>query len=181
MKLTRRAQTWMIVAVIVIVCSLVGAGVVSAQTQNQAGGTGGLRIDILENMYQEAGLYTQLLQLRIDLANKIAARAQELIDKAKSNGKDTTALESALANFKTAIGQAQAAHDKAVGILNAHDGFDGAGKMTDPDKAEATLKAVRDALRDGQEALRSGTRDFREAVRQWRLANKAQKQSTPQP
>jgi len=157
----------------------VGVGIASAQTgSGQAGQPSG---EVLENLYQRALLHAQSMQLRIDLANKIASRVDELIAKANGEGKDTTALAAALATFKTAISASQASLDTAKATLSTHAGFDANGNVTDADQARATLKSVREAMREAAHTLRQGTREFRHAFRQWRQANKPTPQPSQQP
>jgi len=170
-----KARTGLTIVIVALV-ALVGAGVASAQEPGGDGPGGQFSADALENFYQRATLHVELLQLRLDLANKVVGRVQELIDKAKEEGKDTSDLEGALAAFKTAIGQAQAGHDTAASVMSAHAGFDASGKVADTEQARQTLKAARDALREGGHTLREGTREFRRAFREWRASHRQQTQ-----
>lgn len=167
------------VAAVVVAVSLAGAGIAAAQEPTAQSGP--LANDRLENFYQRATLAAQMVQLRLDFANKIAARVDELIAKANGEGKDTSALDSALAAFKSAIGASQASLDKAKALLGEHAGFDANGKVTDADRARTTLRSVRDALHDSVSTLREGGRDFKIAFRAWRKANQPQPTAPAQP
>ena len=112
-------------------------------------------------------------QIRLDMMSEVTTEAQGWIDELK--GKDTSALETALAKFKDGIKAGQAAHDNAKSILDTHAGFDSDGKVTDKEQARQTLRAVRDGLKQTHEILRSATEDLRDAVRTYRQANRPEK------
>ncbi|MBL8045338.1 MAG: hypothetical protein JNL09_02300 [Anaerolineales bacterium] len=105
------------------------------------------------------------------------AKVQELIDRAKADGKDVSALEAALATFKASLADAQAAHDEAVNILRTHAGFDDNGQVTDKEQAKETVKSAAEALKEARQILREAEKTLRQAIREWRAAN----QPTPQP
>src|SRR5687767_3790300 len=68
-------------------------------------------------------------------------KAQQLIDRAKENGKDVSAVQAALDAFEDALKVAQPVYESAAGIVNSHQGFDEDGKVTDPEKAKETVRA----------------------------------------
>ena len=112
-------------------------------------------------------------------AGEAAARTQELIDKAKGEGKDTSALEAGLAAFQAEVAEAQAARDEAQALLDARAGFDADGKVTDPQLARQTVADAGQALREGHFILRQAERDLRQAVREFRRANRPQPAAQP--
>ncbi len=73
----------------------------------------------------------QRQQLHLTRAAQVAAKAQELITNAQSKGVKVDDLVKALADFNTQLAAAQAAHDQAASILNARNGFDSNGNVTD--------------------------------------------------
>ncbi len=101
-------------------------------------------------------------------ANAVADKLGELIAKAKANGVDTGDLEAALASFESAIGAAKRSHDEAAAILDAHVGFNGGGKVTDPDPALETVKSAGAALRQAAGMIKDAGQALREAVQAWR-------------
>ena len=113
-----------------------------------------------------------LQQERLNKAPDVVAKIQGFIDTQKAKGVDTSAAEAALATFQAQIAQAQAAHDTAASILNAHAGFDDKGKVTDREQAKVTVQSARQALRSAGETLRQAGQDLRAAVRAWREAHK---------
>lgn len=179
------------VAALVLTGSLVGGGVALAASDDALlnagpGGTPGpfqqVREQALENFYKRAQLAVQEQQLRIDLANQIATAVDSWITTLKGQGKDTSALESALADFKSKVSAAQSAHDQGASILSAHAGFDGDGKVTDPDQAHNTLVQARDHLVDARRGLTDAIHSLREAVRSFRQQNRPTKnEGTQQP
>lgn len=113
--------------------------------------------------------------------NEAVTTTQTFIDKAKGEGKDTAALEAALAAFQAEIAKAQAAHAEAQALLDAKAGFDADGKVTDPQLARQTVADAGQALRQGHFILRQAERDLRQAVREFRRANRPALPPTPQP
>jgi hypothetical protein len=116
----------------------------------------------------------------LDRATVAADKAQTLIEKAKENGKDVAALESALAAFKTAVEEAKGFNAQASEILSTHAGFDASGKVTDPAAALKTVEDAGKALKDARTALKGAGTDFREALKNWRAAN-PRPTKTPKP
>jgi hypothetical protein len=104
-------------------------------------------------------------------ADAVADRLGELIEKAKANGVDTGDLEAALASFESAIGGAKRSHEKAAAIIAAHAGFNGGGKVTDPEQAIETVKSAGAALRQAAGTMKDAGQALREAVRAWREAH----------
>jgi hypothetical protein len=118
----------------------------------------------------------QQMRLRMEtdhltLANDAAGRTQTMIDNQKAQGKDTTALETALSTFKTQVAAAQAAHDTAAGILDKHLGFDDRGQVTDLAQARQTVKEANRYMQDTRLTLRQAELTLRIAIRAWRQAN----------
>lgn len=118
--------------------------------------------------YQNEQQWLSKQQGHLDKANQGVTKVQQLIEKAKGKNVDVSALETALAAFKTKIASAQSAHAQAASILAAHTGFDASGNVTDRTAAHQTLLDGRLALRDAQSILRQATAEFRQAVRTWR-------------
>src|SRR5262245_22163202 len=75
---------------------------------------------------------------RMGRADDFVAKIQKLIDRAKANDKDVSAVQAALDAFKTALKDAHPIYESAKGIVNSHQGFDSNGKVTDPEKAQET-------------------------------------------
>lgn len=111
-------------------------------------------------------------QTHLDATDQIVSKVQEYIDNQKSQGKDTSALEAALATFQSQVATAQASHDTAADILNTHAGFDDDGQVTDPDQARQTLTSARQSLNDAHLTLRQAERDLHKAVKEYRDQNK---------
>ena len=112
-------------------------------------------------------------QQRLDKAGEVAARVQSMVDAQKAKGKDTSSVESALADFKTAITSAQSSLDSAKATLDAHAGFDTNGQVTDQALARTTLDTARKALRAATQTVSNAGRALREAIREFRQASKS--------
>ena len=106
-----------------------------------------------------------------DRADDFTAKAQQLIDRAKENGKDVSAVQAALTAFEAAIKQAHPVYESGKGIVNSHQGFDWNGKVTDPEKAKETVKAMGGKLKEIKSAMNGTGKALREAIKAFREAN----------
>ena len=106
-----------------------------------------------------------------DRADDFTARAQQLIDRAKENGKDVSALQAALDAFESAIKEAHPIYEGGKGIINSHQGFDANGKVTNAEKAKETIQAMHDKLQEVKAAMNGTGKALREATRDFRQAN----------
>ena len=94
-----------------------------------------------------------------------------MIDRAKENGKDVSALQAALDAFESAIKEAHPIYEGGKGIINSHQGFDANGKVTDAEKAKETVQAMHDKLQEVKAAMNGTGKALREATRDFRQAN----------
>jgi hypothetical protein len=100
------------------------------------------------------------------------AKIQSLIDKAKANGKDVSAVQTALDNFKSAVKTAKPIYESTNGIVNSHQGFDANGKVTDAEKAKSTLKEMRAKGQEIKSALGGTGKALMDALKAFKDANK---------
>lgn len=119
---------------------------------------------------REQALHDRMAVL-FDHADDIIARAQDLLDRAKANGKDVTALQSALDAVADAIKTARPVFESSQGTIAAHKGFDGNGNVTDSAAAAVTVKELGEKLRETRSILLEPLRDLRAAIRDFRRAN----------
>lgn len=105
------------------------------------------------------------------------AKLQERIDKAKANGKDVSAVQTALDNFKAALKTAKPIYESMNGIINSHQGFDASGKVIDAEKAKSTLKEMRGKMQELKSAMGGTGKALRDALQVFREANKPAKGS----
>ncbi len=108
---------------------------------------------------------------RMGHTDEFVAKAQKLIDRAKENDKDVSALQSALDAFEAAAKDAQPIYERAKGIINSHPGFDGNGKVTDLAQARETVKAMREKFKEIHDALNGTGKALHEAIRAFHQAN----------
>jgi hypothetical protein len=88
-----------------------------------------------------------------DRSDAFVERVQELIDNAGANGKDVSAVQAALDAFEEALKDAIPVYESAKGIVNSHQGFDENGKVTDPEMAQETVKAMGEKLKEIKDAM----------------------------
>jgi len=113
-----------------------------------------------------------------DRSDAFVEKVQKLIDRAKENGKDVSAVQSALDAFEEAMKNAHPVYESAKGIINSHQGFDNDGKVTDPEKAKETVKAMGEKLKEIKNAMGDTGKALREAIKAFREANPRQTQTT---
>ena len=140
-----------------------------------------MREGALERTYQRELNWLAAQEDHLNNARTLASKTREWLKKASEKGLDVSALESALDALEAAIAAAQGHHDQAAAVLNAHAGFDDAGKVTDPVAARETVANAHRALSDAHMTLQKGIIDFRQALRAWRDAHRPTPQPQPQP
>ena len=117
-----------------------------------------------------------LIYRRMGRVDEFIDRVQSLIDRAKANGKDVSAVQAALDAFKAAVKEAQPTYESLKGIVNSHQGFDSNGKVTDLEKAKETVQAMHGKFKEIRETMNGTGKALRQAIRAFRQAN-----SGPQP
>ena len=100
------------------------------------------------------------------------ARIQDRIDKAAESGKDVTALQAALDAYSAALTATQPQYEALGQVFRTHSGFDANGKVTDSEKAWATVKDAREQLKAIKESMGGTFKALREALKAFREANK---------
>jgi methyl-accepting chemotaxis protein len=128
--------------------------------------------DKLEQIWAKVRSAYDKIGTLLDRSDEFIAKVQKLIDRAKSNGKDVSAVQVALDAFAEAVKQAQPVYESAKGIVSAHQGFDENGKVTDAQKAIQTIRDLRDKLKEIRQIISGPARALREAIKAFRQANK---------
>lgn len=100
------------------------------------------------------------------------AKFQDRIDKAAANGKDVTALQTALDAYETALKSAQPTYASIASIVNAHAGFDANGKVTDAEQAKSTVEQMRTKMQEIKSTMNGTFKALHEALKAFREANK---------
>jgi len=122
----------------------------------------------LEEMYSKLVNRYERQTSWMEKADGMTTRVENLIEKASARGFDTSDLQAALDTFNSAYAEAHRYNQLAGEILDAHEGFNGSGKVKDREQAIETLKSLRDALRGAYEAMGGEAhagRLLREAIR----------------
>ncbi len=117
---------------------------------------------------------------RMGHTDEFIAKVQKLIDRAKANGNDASAVQAALDAFAAKAKEAQPVFESIKGIINSHQGFDENGKVTDPEKARETVKAMGEKLKEIRETMDGAGKALREAIKAFREAN-PRPEKTPTP
>jgi hypothetical protein len=108
---------------------------------------------------------------RMGRTDEFVAKVQKLIDRAKANGKDVSAMQAALDAFKIAVKDAQPIYESVKGLINSHPGFDTDGKVTNPEKAKETVKAMHEKFKEIRDAMNGTGKALHEAIKAFRESN----------
>ena len=122
----------------------------------------------LERLFAREQEWLGVQAERLEKAGELQSRAEERLDAMREEGKDTSVLEKALERFDELLDKAQTAHDEAAKILEAGEGFDKDGKVTDREQARQTVIGAGKALRQAHASLRQAAIVVRRALRQYR-------------
>jgi hypothetical protein len=114
----------------------------------------------------------KLQDVRLKNAILYAGKIDDLIAKLKAKGKDTAALEQAVAAFRAEIAKARAEWQAASTTLSTHAGFDAAGKVTDADQARATLKNAHGHMEQAHTSARAAYVKLHAAIVAYRKAHR---------
>jgi len=106
-----------------------------------------------------------------DKSDMFVERVQKLIDRASENGKDVSAVQAALDAFEKGNKDVHPIYESGKGIINSHQGFDSNGKVTDPEKARETVKAMGEKLKEIKDAMGGTGKALHEALKAFREAN----------
>jgi hypothetical protein len=177
-------KTARILSMIVIASLVVGAvalafpAIVKAQGTNPPAQPAGQsqqtkQVDRLEKAYQRELKALDAQAKRLAAADDRVQKFSERIANLKSQGKDVSALEKALNDFKDVLKAARASHDSAAAILRTRAGFDANGKVTDAQQAKDTVQEAAKLLRQARQDLRPAVRDLAQAVRQYIKDNRS--------
>jgi hypothetical protein len=118
----------------------------------------------------------KLQDARLKNAGLYADRIDGLIARLKAKGKDTVALEQAVAAFRTGIETARAEWQAADATLATHAGFDGDGKVTDADQARAMLKDAHGHMEQTHTIARGAYQKLHAAIVAYRKAHREVKE-----
>jgi chromosome segregation ATPase len=130
----------------------------------------------LSRRYKEEQQRLKLQDARLNRAAEYAAKVDSIIAKLKAKGKDTAALEQAVAAFRAGIAQARAEWQAASDTLSTHSGFDADGKVSDADQARATLKSAHEHMQSAHTIARGAYKSLHEAIVAYRKANREVKE-----
>ena len=162
----------MILAVMTAALVFAAFPVTSAYAQDENPPKPELSNERLEKIWaRELKAYERLGKGFADIDGAIA-KFQARIDKASANGKDVTALQSALDAFETALKTAKPTYDSMSRLVSVHQGFDANGKVIDAELAKSTVKEVGAKLKAVKESMGGTGKALREAMKAFREANK---------
>jgi hypothetical protein len=129
--------------------------------------TGQIRTERLERVWaHQLRIYE-----RMGRTDDFVAKVQKLIDRAKANGKDVSAVQTALDAFRAAVKDAQPIYESVKGLINSHQGFDNNGKVTDPEKAKETIQAMHEKIKEIRDTMNGAGKALHEAIKAFREAN----------
>jgi hypothetical protein len=125
----------------------------------------------IERAFKRTSKAVERQKSALEKVDKVVNRTEDFIQNMKDEGKDTTALSTALTAFKADVAEAGKVNQAALGILSKHDGFDADGKVTDVDKGRETIASARDQVIEFRAILSNAHHDIRNAIREYRKQN----------
>lgn len=125
----------------------------------------------LEQAWERAQARYERVSSFLERSDDRIAHLEDWLAKMKEQGKDTSAVEAALANFEAALERVEPIHESTGAIIAAHAGFDENGKVTDAALAQQTLKDLHAKAQEAKEAMDGAGKALREAIKAFREAN----------
>jgi hypothetical protein len=180
--MTARLSRWTLALLVALIAVGMSFGSASAAPAAGAGGT--TKADLaLSRMYKAEQQRLKLQDARLARVTDYTTKIDSLIAKLKAKGKDTAALEQAVAAFRTGIAQARAEWQAASATLATHTGFDNNGKVTNADQARATLKDARGHMEQAHRIAGGAYQKLHAAIVAYRKAHREVKEpvAPPQP
>jgi hypothetical protein len=168
-------KKFMLVGLVVMMLALAlpGASVGAApMNEDPDPGTGKNAYPRVEKAFQRVKNWYDRQGEFLARSGDFISKAEKFLAKAEEKGLDTSSLRNLLDSFASSIPAVQAAHDRAGAIISAHNGFDGAGKVTDIKAATQSVKDAATALQEGRQAHLGKGRALAEAIRAFWQANK---------
>ena len=123
-------------------------------------------------IYGKLGTFLNTVDERI-------TKGQDLINKAKAKGKDTSALQTALDTFSAAVKQVQPIYQSTQGIVSSHSGFDANGQVINAAQALTTVQDLGGKFKDIRQVLHDPRMALRDAIKAFRLKNAPTASPTP--
>jgi uncharacterized protein YoxC len=134
--------------------------------------TRGLTIAKLEKVWaRQLKIYHRVGKIFTDTDAKIA-KAQALIDKAAANGKDVSAVQSALDAFESALKSTRPIYEGIQIVVTSHQGFDVNGKVIDFAQAKSTVKEMGTKLKEVKSSMNGTGKTLIDALKAFRKTNK---------
>jgi alpha-L-arabinofuranosidase len=173
MKTTRKTIVMSVATVLAMLAVIFGAfaPTVTAAAQGTTPPSGEAVRQKLADRYQRELHWLNIQATNLSKADEVSAKVQNLINAAQARGLDVTGLVNTLNKFNTDIANAQLMHDNAANVLNAHNGFDASGNVTDITAARQTLQDARSNLKNAHDSLIAAFHDLRTAIDAWRDAH----------
>lgn len=112
-------------------------------------------------------------------ADRLASGLEEHIGRLKDQGKDVSALEDALTNFRGQLAAARQAHERAMALVQQHSGFDEQGRVVNIAQARDTVQQVGKEIAQFRQAMRDGLRELRAAWREYRQGEQPTAEPAP--
>lgn len=137
--------------------------------------------ELTNERLEQVWAHEQKIYEKLGNTEAFVHKAQQLIDRAAQNGKDVSAVQAALDAFEAAaMGDAKDIYVSAQAIVESHAGFDANGKVTDPEQAKDTVRALGEKLKAIKDAMGGTGKALREAIQAFREAN-PRPEKTPTP
>jgi len=108
---------------------------------------------------------------RMGKVDAFMQKIQNMIDRTTENGKDASAVQTALDAFTNAVKDAKPIYESMNGIVTSHQGFDGNGNIIDFEKAKETVQAMHEKFHAIHEVMNGTGKALHEAIKAFREGN----------
>ncbi|VVB56297.1 Uncharacterised protein [uncultured archaeon] len=122
----------------------------------------------LETRYFMGIILNHRVENFINRADNVSAKVDDAIAKLKSNGTDTTKLESDAAEFKNKVKEAKDIQAQTVALFATHSGFAADGTVTNEKDARDFLKKANELQRDTIKKLKEAGKQLIEFGKEFR-------------
>jgi hypothetical protein len=121
-------------------------------------------VRFLENVYEKSAKLVEHVGTDLERTSTIDERITKAIERQNEMGEDTSEVQTALNTYLAKLPAMESTYGDAVGIYEAHAGFDADGKVTDIDEATDTIQALKDTLVQTHRDWHEATRELRDVL-----------------
>lgn len=121
--------------------------------------------NFLSRAYQAAGNFKSHVEKDLERTEEIEERILDVIERLEETGKDSSALETALATYLSTVESLKPGFEEGIAIYSLHEGMDGEGQVVDAKLAGEMIKEVKAAFQTTHRSWHEATKILRDLLR----------------